>query len=223
MVSSRFAFLLAAAPMFLVACGRPEPVYPGVPVVTQLGPPGIISGYRLPVNGRWLVLRTHYGNTRDQGYAIDIVLPTPEGKAASGAGKQNTDYPSYGQPILADAQGVVVIAVDGIPDNAPGVVNSYDQHGNYVVIDHQNGEFSLMAHLIPSTLRVHPGQVVTAGTELGRCGNSGHTTNPHLHWQVMTSAYASQAQAIQQRYLPYDRNGQLTTTIPDKGDFILAR
>jgi murein DD-endopeptidase MepM/ murein hydrolase activator NlpD len=223
MARPRFAFLLAIAPLFLVACARPEPVYPGVPVIAQLGPSGVIPGYRLPVNGRWLVLRTHYGNTRDQAYAVDIVLPTPEGKAASGSGKQNTDYPSYGQPILADAQGVVVIAVDGVPDNAPGVVNAYDQHGNYVVIDHQNGEFSLMAHLIPSTLRVHPGQVVTAGTELGRCGNSGHTTMPHLHWQVMTSAHATQARGVQQRYLPYDRNGQLTTTIPDKGDFITPR
>ncbi len=223
MPRARFAFLLIA-PLFVVACARTEPAFPpGVPIVPQIGPPGIIAGYRLPFNGRWLIQRTHYGNTRDQGFAIDVVFPTVDGKIASGNGKKNTDYPSYGQPILADAQGVVVIAVDGIPDNSPGVVNAYDQHGNYVVIDHQNGEFSLMAHLIPSTVRVHPGQVVGAGEELGRCGNSGHTTNPHVHWQVMTSAYATQAQAVQQRYLPYDRNGQLTTTLPDKGDFITPR
>jgi murein DD-endopeptidase MepM/ murein hydrolase activator NlpD len=220
MLRARFALALIA-PLFVVACARPEPAFPpGVPTVTQLGPPGIIPGYRLPFNGRWLIQRTHYGNPRDQGFAIDVVFPTVDGKIANGSGKKNTDYPAYGQPILADAQGVVVIAVDGIPDNTPGVVNGYDQHGNYVVIDHQNGEFSLMAHLIPSTIRVHPGQVVGVGTELGRCGNSGHTTNPHVHWQVMTSAYATQAHAVQQRYLPYDRNGQQTTTMPDTGDFI---
>jgi murein DD-endopeptidase MepM/ murein hydrolase activator NlpD len=223
MLRARLAFLLLLAPLFVVACTRPEPAYPGVPIILQLGPPGIIAGYRLPFNGRWLIQRTHYGNPHDQAYAIDIVLPTAEGKVANGNGKKNTDYPAYGQPILADAQGIIAIAVDGIPDNAPGVVNSYDQHGNYVVIDHQNGEFSLMAHLIPSTVRVHPGQVVAAGTELGRCGNSGHTTNPHVHWQVMTSAYATQARAVQQRYLPYDRNGQTTTAMPDAGDFITPR
>lgn len=223
MLRARFSFLLLLAPLALVACSRPEPVYPGVPVISQMGPPGIIPGYRLPFNGRWLVQRTHYGNKHDQGFALDMALPTEEGKLSSGNGKKNTDYPCYGQPVLADAQGVVAIAVDGIPDNTPGVVNSYDQHGNYVVIDHQNGEFSLMAHLIPSTVHVQPGQLVGVGTEIGRCGNSGHTTNPHVHWQVMTSAYASQARAVQPRYLPYDRNGQLTTTLPDKGDFITPR
>lgn len=221
MLRARFALALIA-PLFVVACARPE-FPPGVPVVTQLGPPGIIPGYRLPFNGRWLIQRTHYGNPHDQAFAIDVVFPTVDGKLANGSGQKNTDYPAYGQPILADAQGVVVIAVDGIPDNTPGVVNGYDQHGNYVVIDHQNGEFSLMAHLIPSTIRVHPGQVVGVGTELGRCGNSGHTTNPHVHWQVMTSAYATQAHAVQQHYLPYDRNGQQTTTMPDTGDFITPR
>ena len=222
MLRARFAFALIT-PLFVVACARTEPAFPpGVPVIPQLGPPGIIAGYRLPFNGRWLIQRTHYANPRDQAFAIDVVLPTADGKIANGNGKKNTDYPAYGQPILADAQGVVVIAVDGIPDNTPGAVNNYDQHGNYVVIDHQNGEFSLMAHLIPSTVRVRPGQVVGTGTELGRCGNSGHTTNPHLHWQVMNSAYATQARGVQQRYLPYDRNGQQTTTMPNAGDFIAA-
>jgi murein DD-endopeptidase MepM/ murein hydrolase activator NlpD len=96
-------------------------------------------------------------------------------------------------------------------------------HGNYVVIDHQNGEFSLFAHLIPGSLKVRQGMTVAAGAELGRCGNSGHSTMPHLHWQVMSNANATGAIGIPPRYAPYERNGVMTTELPQKGDRLVGR
>lgn len=219
------SLLFAALPFLLVGCGAkqtaaesPAGYYSMAPL-----PPGTILLYHLPVVGTWKVQRTHVGNQGDQAYAFDMFMPTPDGKAHTGDGKRNTDWPTYGQPIVADAPGVVTIAVDGIPDNEPGTVNAYDQHGNYVVIDHRNGEFSLMAHLTPGSLRVRAGQFVNTGTELGRCGNSGQTTNPHLHWQVMDNANASRARPVLQRYLPYERNGQMYNGMPDRGDTITAR
>jgi murein DD-endopeptidase MepM/ murein hydrolase activator NlpD len=210
---------------FLIACSSASQSSPQAPVgyYPAAIAPGTVLLYRLPVVGTWRVQRTHVGHVRDQAYAFDMYMPNSDGKSHSGNGKRNTDWPSYGQPIVADAPGVIAIAVDGIPDNEPGIVNSYDQHGNYVVIDHRNGEFSLMAHLIPGSLRVRPGQYVNAGAELGRCGNSGQTTNPHLHWQVMDNANASIARGILQRYLPYERNGQMYNSMPDRGDVITAR
>lgn len=218
------SLLLAAFPL-LLGCGAKETPPASSPAGYSLSPlpPGTVIYYRLPVVGQWRVQRTHVGNERDQAYAFDMYMPVPGGKGHTGDGKRNTDWPAYGQPIVADAPGVVAIAVDGIPDNEPGVVNTYDQHGNYVVIDHRNGEFSLMAHLSPGSLRVRPGQYVTAGTELGRCGNSGQSTNPHLHWQVMDNANAAIARPIFQRYLPYERNGQMYNGMPDRGDYIIAR
>ena len=80
MPRARLSVLFLLAPLALVACSHPEPVYPGVPGgIAQLGPPGIVAGYRLPFNGRWFVQRTHYGNTHDQSFALDLVLPTSEG------------------------------------------------------------------------------------------------------------------------------------------------
>ena len=134
------------------------------------------GGYRLPVHGKWKVHRTHYRNKRDQSSGVDLVKL---GRVTDK--KRNEGFPSYGQPIVADAPGIVAIAVDGIPDNTPGVVNKYDQHGNYVVLDHRNGEFSLFAHFIPGSVRVRAGQAVAMGEELGKCGNSGASTMPHLH------------------------------------------
>ena len=175
--------------------------------------------YRMPVVGLWRVHRTHYGAKNDQAYALDLVEHTNETFARK-AKRTNADYASYGKPIVADAPGVVVIAVDGIPDNEPGVVNRYDMHGNFVVIDHENGEYSLMAHLIPGSLTVRRGQRVEAGSQLGLCGNSGQSTHPHLHWQVMNNANASVAQGVPPRYLPYERNGEATEALPDRGDTV---
>ncbi len=207
--------------LFLTACGgEAQQAPPQTPA--SIPPPGPSAPvmYRLPVSGTWRVQNTHYGNRYDQAYAIDIVLPATAGKFFENRGQQNADWPGYGQPVVADAPGIVAIAVDGVPDNDPRSVNKYDMHGNYVVIDHQNGEYSLMAHLIPGSVRVRPGQVVAAGTELGRCGNSGHSTNPHLHWQVMDNVNAMRARGIIPRLLPYERNGEPSTELPNKGDFI---
>jgi len=149
----RDSFLISLAVFALAACGGGAQQSP--PQASGYPPPraGTVIGYRLPVNGTWRVQNTHYGNKRDQAYAIDIVVPARNRRYYEGDGRQNSDWPAYGQPVVADAPGVVVIAVDGVPENEPRDVNAYDMHGNYVVIDHQNGEFSLMAHLIPARSR----------------------------------------------------------------------
>lgn len=207
--------------LFFLACGGTKaPQRPIVPLKQAAGvSPGPLL-YRLPVIGKWRVQRTHYGATNDQAYAIDIVKDEPNPLQAI---KQNADYPSYNQPIVADAPGFVVIAVDGVPENTPGMPNVYDMHGNFVVIDHQNGEFSLFAHFIPGSLRVRPGTNVTAGTELGRCGNSGHSTVPHLHWQIMSSANATGATGIPPRLVPYERNGVMSVDLLQAKDHFVVR
>lgn len=208
---------LAFSTSLLAACGGSAPP-PNVPA-GQYAPRASAVSYRLPVQGNWRVHRTHYGSRSDQAYALDLVLDEDLPKGS----RVNSEYPSYNQPIVADAPGIVVTAVDGVPDNVPGVVNKYDMHGNYVVIDHQNGEFSLMAHLIPGSLKVRPGQPVNAGSEIGRCGNTGHSTMPHLHWQVMTNANANVAQGIPPRLLPYERNGAPSVELPQRGDKLVVR
>src|SRR5262249_39466976 len=123
-----FALLLTLSTALLAACGSTAAPLPPRPLPM---PAGAVMGspllYRLPVMGTWQVQPTHTGNTHDQAYAFDMFMPGSDGKPFSGNGKSNTDWPAYGQPVVADAPGVVVIAVDGIPDNAPGVVNAYDQ------------------------------------------------------------------------------------------------
>ncbi|MBM4356480.1 MAG: M23 family metallopeptidase [Deltaproteobacteria bacterium] len=175
-----------------------------------------MGGHRLPFDGSWRVHRTHYDLTNDQAFAVDLVVDAPN----PGRGGQNRDYPSYGQRIVADGPGVVAVAVDGVPDNVPGVVNGYHAHGNYVVVDHRNGEFSLFAHLITGTVRVRAGQPVTMGEELGLCGNSGHSTMAHLHWQVMDHPEPHRARPRPIRLIAYERNGRLSTDRLERGDVV---
>lgn len=195
-----------APPRFPAA---PPPI-PGAPAVT----------YRWPFEGTWRVQRTHYGSKNpDQAYAIDLVPLSNRGSATT----MNANWPCYNQPVLSDAPGIVAVAVDGVPENTPGTTNVYDQHGNHVVIDHRNGEFSLFAHFIPGSLKVRAGQAVEAGVELGRCGNSGRSDFPHIHWQVMDNVNASIARGLIPRFAPYDRNGTVTTEMPNRRDTLTNR
>ncbi|MEZ4297489.1 MAG: M23 family metallopeptidase [Polyangiaceae bacterium] len=208
------AGLIALSTSALAGCHTdqaPPPRYPAPPPPVPGAP---LVYYRFPFLGKWRVHRTHYGTrNQDQAFALDLV---PEGSIRDK--KQNSGYPCYNQPVVADAPGVIATAVDGVPENVPGEKNGYDQHGNYVVIDHGNGEFSLMAHLIPGSLKVRPGMQVQAGMELGRCGNSGLSTMPHIHWQVMTNANPSVAQGIQPRFTTYTRNGNASVDRPEAKD-----
>jgi urea transporter len=143
--------------------------------------------FRLPFRGEWFVSQGHDGEHTHKGlwrHGLDFEGRTPEGKAYKDQGKELRDYVCYGLPVVAPGAGTVALVEDGIPDNRPGELNTRDNWGNAVVIRHGEGLFSVCAHLQPKSLRVKVGDVVTPGMEIGRCGNSGRSAIPHLHFQV---------------------------------------
>lgn len=157
--------------------------------------------YTLPVEGTWLVYNggdtpetSHSWDLLNQRYAYDFVVADAYGQRhPPGAGEQISDYFAYGQPVVAPADGVVVQVRDGVCDApAPGTGwldwLSPDFRGNFVVIRHAPNAFSFLAHLIPGSLKVQVGQTVQRGELIGRCGNSGHSTEPHLHFHVQDHA-----------------------------------
>lgn len=94
------------------------------------------------------------------------------------------DYLCYGEPVLAPAEGTVTSTEDGIRD-APrpgsGWLDPFAGHivGNHVVIEHTEGEYSFLAHLIPGSIPVEEDERVSRGQQIGRCGNSGNSSKPH--------------------------------------------
>ena len=104
-----------------------------------------------------------------------------------GDGKQLEDYYAWDQPILAPADGTVATLVDGLEDQLPGTFDRQNAAGNFVLLDLGNDEYALFAHLKNGSVTVGPGDKVTRGQELGRCGNSGNTSEPHLHFHLQQS------------------------------------
>lgn len=162
---------------------------------------------RLPFRGEWTVFwggrdieQNYHARTRDQRFALDLVIAR-DGRTHAGEGAELADYYCYGEPILAPAAGTVVWLRDSLPDNRPGRMDPKNPAGNAVILDHGNREYSLLAHLQPRTLRVKPGDRVRAGDELGRCGNSGNTSEPHLHYHLQDGPKFGDADGLPPRFL----------------------
>ncbi len=127
-------------------------------------------------------------------YAIDFMPATAAGVVLHNDGSSLTDYPGFGQEVLATADGTVVEVATGFPDNEVNEGPPYGffkflknpklASGNYILLDHGNGEMSLFAHLQKGSVKVKLGQHIRAGESIGRIGNSGDSTYPHLHYQL---------------------------------------
>jgi hypothetical protein len=94
-----------------------------------------------------------------------------------------TDYPITGTPVLAPCAGQVVTAQDGLPDMPPPQRDRARLTGNHVLLRCGDVEV-LLAHLRQGTVAVRTGDRVETGAQLGAVGNSGNTTQPHLHLHV---------------------------------------
>lgn len=138
----------------------------------------------------------------------------------------NTDIVGFGRELIAPGVGVVVVARGDRPDQpVPGESNE-DFHvpefrgsgdpGNHVVIDHGNGEFSLIAHLMAGSLAVREGERVTQGQRIGRLGNSGDSFAPHVHHQLQDGASWPSASGLPCRY------SNITNQRLDRGEFFTA-
>ncbi len=148
----------------------------------------------LPFKGRWLVFwggDTHELNAHhdvpNQRFAFDLLGVGEDGKTQRGEGTRNEDYYAFGHEVLAPADGTVVEVIEGVHDNAPGSMNPYSAVGNCVVIQHREEEVSVLAHFKRGSIVVTVGDKVTCGQLLGQCGNSGNSSEPHLHYHLQNS------------------------------------
>lgn len=171
--------------------------------------------FDLPFHGEWWVAwggrtlgENQHASVRAQRFAQDLCM-VKEGRTHSGDGKALTDYYCYGQPVLAPGAGVVVTAVDSFPDQAVGTKDPAHAAGNHVVIDHGHQEFSLLAHLQPRSVRVRVGQHVKTGEVVGLTGNSGNTSEPHLHVHLMTGPRMEDSDGLPMPFSNYVLDGKV--------------
>jgi Peptidase family M23 len=179
--------------------GLTNPVPVGCKALAVLSSPLVGHGW-LAANGCCTIAAYHRTNVLPWNgalrafnqFAIDFVLLGQNNACCNGPPEVLTSWWDYNAPVLAAAAGVVVEAVDGVPDTQPvGTIPTnlplVDLNGNHVVEDIGGGRYITYDHLKPGSVQVSTGARLRAGELIGRVGSSGQVTAPHLHFQVQDS------------------------------------
>ncbi|MEV7642129.1 M23 family metallopeptidase [Streptomyces rubiginosohelvolus] len=200
----------AAAPR-----GEPRP-----PV--EVDPP--VTGRWSALNSPADKVPSHGTHVYGQTYAIDIVADpeTGEGEPPSRPAfrwlwplfRRNRAFPAFGAPLLAVADATVVRASDGqrdhlsrnsllgliylmlIEGNVRSIAGAHRVIGNHVVLDLGDGTYAVYAHARRDSLRVKAGDTVRAGQRIGSVGNSGNSSEPHLHVHLMDGPDLDDARGV---------------------------
>lgn len=196
-------------------------VPPGLPVpetVTYASEPAEVDG-RAPVvigppvlgSGWWALGSCCNGPHRrsfqaldggiwlSQRFAIDFNKLDDSGMLMTGDPSLNESYPCFGQTLIAVADATVIAAVDVHPDqepNNPTGITLENAEGNHVILDLGDGRYAFYAHMQAGSVLVKAGDTVKRGQELGKLGNSGASSGPHLHFHIMDSLSPLVADAL---------------------------
>ncbi|MFF9013048.1 M23 family metallopeptidase [Streptomyces sp. NPDC014870] len=199
-----------------------------------------------PVTGRWSALNSPADRTPSHGthqygqtYAIDIVeedeeRPRPAFARLWPVVRRSEEFPAFGAPLFAVADATVVHAEDRQRDHlsrnslpalayllliesaARALAGPRRVTGNHLVLDLGDGTYAMYAHLRRGSLAVRAGDRVRAGQELARCGNSGNSTEPHVHFQLMDGPDLDTARGVPftWRGVGVPRNGETFEAAP---------
>ena len=129
-------------------------------------------------------LLNHHWKYPQQRYALDLVGLAASGRRAKGLFPSSKEaYFCFGAYIYSPLSGIVLEAEDGHPDLKVGERNPERPYGNFIILQPSNDEGSqlVLAHLMNQSITVKAGDMVQYGDVIGRIGNSGNTTEPHLH------------------------------------------
>ncbi|BAL89562.1 putative M23-family peptidase [Actinoplanes missouriensis 431] len=207
------AMMAAAFGLFLIR--PPQSTRPAV----ELAPP--IRGHWVALNSPGNAVPSHGVKAYGQMYAVDLLQPSADAATSIGWSirtRAPETYPCFGEPVQAMAAGTVVRAADRQRDHRSRdtwptliwmmTVEAFARElagasrilGNHVIVDQGDGAFAVYAHLRRGSARVRAGERVEAGQQLAEVGNTGNTSEPHLHVQVMDRAEPTAAAGIPMRW-----------------------
>ena len=158
--------------------------------------PVAYSPMSLPFYGKWKVinggidkLNSHSRNIISQRYAYDFILSGEESKKLNTQKHNVNDYLTFNEDVYSPNDGIIIKVKNSIRDNkhaGSGWIDIWttDIRGNFVIIKHDKNVYSLIAHLKRGSCCVKKGDIVKRGQIIGKCGNSGHSTQPHIHFQL---------------------------------------
>ena len=167
-------------------------------------------------------------------YGADLVIVDDQGRIYHDDPYDKKHYYSYGTPIYAPGAGKIVALANDVPDNefkdrhitTPELPAGADPNlGNYVLIDHENGEFSIFPHMMPGSVSVKAGQRVRPGEMIGRVGFSGDAIFPHVHYSLLAGPDIYQSEALPAYFTHFRRvlgskSVQVQEGTVDSGDIV---
>lgn len=167
--------------------------------------------YILPFKGVWSIINgcyteeySHSWGIPTQRYAYDFIVLDENAKSHNRKYNKCENYYCYEKDILAPADGVVVEIVNNAKDSVIFILGQFYSRakhiaGNHIVIKHTENEYTTMAHLQKDSILVNVGDEVKRGQTIAKCGNTGNSTEPHLHFQLQSgqSFYDSAGLPIQ--------------------------
>ena len=181
----------------------------------------------LPFNGEWFVYwggvteaQNYHVREVTQQYAYDI-LKVKDGASHDGNPLLNESYFAYGEDIIAPCDARVVTVIDDVPDNITGETNEQQLTGNTIVLQTYRDEYVLLAHLMKGSIFVEEGQDIRKGEILAKCGNSGNSTEAHLHISLQNAADMEDSIGAKLYFDRLEVNGEIRLDyLPVKEDFV---
>jgi murein DD-endopeptidase MepM/ murein hydrolase activator NlpD len=178
---------------------------PPAPAPNELGPAVVLTNlHGLDSNKRYrreLYVRARFGDPRARPYPYDYALPYPHGQTFAvlqgfhgefshrGSNEYAVDFDCpVATPVLAARPGVIVVANAAAQGSGTTAEYLDYKRTNFVIVRHDDGTLGEYMHLSPSSVIVKPGERVERGQPLALSGNTGFSSTPHLHFQVMTAA-----------------------------------
>ncbi len=197
-----------------------------------------------PVRGRWAALNTpgqqlpsHGSRFLGQYAAVDILQPstaaTPAKVRKAWRGSRPQDYPSFGAPVYAMASGVVTRTWSHLRDHPArntwhallymmtieGALRTLGGQraiiGNHVIAHHDDGTAAVYAHFRKGSVAVKVGQRVEPGEQLGEVGNTGNTSEPHLHVHLMDRPNPNAAAGLKMTWANIARPGEIEPSLAE--------
>jgi len=181
----------------------------------------------LPFKEEWFVFwggtdvsKNYHVAHNNQKYAYDIMM-VKDSSSYKGDAKKNENYYVFGKDVIAPCDAKVVQVIKGVHDNIPGEKNPKQLTGNTVVLETELKEYILFAHLKQGSVTVEEGQMIKQGDLLGKCGNSGNSTEPHLHLSLQNIKDMFGATGGKLFFDTISVNGKVKKDyLPEKGDKI---
>ena len=118
-------------------------------------------------------------------------------------------FPVFDKEVIAPGEGVVIQVINGAIDVMPGERDRSVGVGNAVIIDHQNGEYSLLCHFKHDSIKVVVGNKVKQGEVIALCGNTGNTSQPHIHFHLQDNPRLHLGRALPVQFKKINVNGEI--------------